>query len=91
MAGESDGIGLDSRNGPQTDAFVKFFWGKILPCSEIGSCTFCTETFSIFQEILRAESDAGALMQFAFVKWRGHRSAIAITRWKQTWHSGSPE
>jgi hypothetical protein len=40
----------------------RFFWVRSCLYVKSDSLHSCTETFSIFQEILRAKSDAGALM-----------------------------
>jgi hypothetical protein len=43
---------------------LAIFWVKFFLYVKSGSVHSCTETFSIFQEILCTESDSGALMQF---------------------------
>jgi hypothetical protein len=43
---------------------MDFFWVRSCLYVKSDSVHSCTETFSIFQEILRARSDAGASMQF---------------------------
>jgi hypothetical protein len=43
---------------------ANFFWVRSCLAVKSDSVHICAETFSIFQEILRAKSDAGALMQF---------------------------
>jgi hypothetical protein len=45
-------------------ARADFFWVRSCLSVKSDSVPICTETFSIFQEILRAKSDAGASMQF---------------------------
>jgi hypothetical protein len=43
---------------------IVFFWVRSCLYVKSDSVHICTETFFIFQEILRARSDFGALMQF---------------------------
>jgi hypothetical protein len=64
-------VGVDDVIARADDCSMRVWhiWGLLLM---VRSCLYvkldpvhsCTETFSIFQDILRAKSDAGALMQF---------------------------